>query len=765
MAAVIDARREVLFVLQPVSKEESDTLHHCGFRKHHPSWATCDCPLCHMHERYVGEALAPDAWWTTDVTCAQATGLQMTRTASILVDRARDIGRRSVATTDRFEPVVPYGQKLFDFQKAGVRYALDCFERGSGVLIADEMGLGKSPTSICTATAAFAKRVLVICPAPLRVNWQREIWAWARQRATILDTATDIPAEGPAWAVTNPQKLIRVNARDALKLVQRAKADVDGNGMERFFGKKLKQFVVLWVGGLDVVPAMLGSVRVFTAESFEKSWQLGFNPCIVHVKTPGEALLLARKFGSIWTHIVGKKCEAIHPEARAGGLGPSLVKDCDPWDVLILDEAQLYGSKKSLISKQVLGLSQHRKPRIPGVLDNSKRLVALSGTPFSNRPKELGPLIDAVSPQFKQTGSSHYLMRYCGAEMKEIYLRGGKGKKKPVWTFDGASRLPELQARLRRQCMIRRKKSEVLKELPEQTDQILPLDPSSLQVSAEQENLAWLRDERAGEMALWALVAEAVGNAYEFEAAIDKLQDMEVARGLSIGEIASARKAIALSKVPLVIEHVRTVLESKRKVVVMAHHQQVVESIAGAFDDSVMLYGPMEEDAKQASIDAFQTGDARLFVGSLRAAGVGLTLTAADTMIFAEHDWNPAIVSQARARIHRIGQLFPVLYQHMVVEGTIEAMLVTSIIRKQRTFDAAMDKRAGKAEPYPRATGAQRRASQAKIFQWCEESSRDFDLRTMKLIREIKPRLMQRPPTDGEVWLVGQLRNRLEKVA
>src|SRR5262249_37628078 len=95
---------------------------------------------------------------------------------------------------------------------------------------------------------------------------------------------------------------------------------------------------------------------------------------------------------------------------------------------------------------------------------------------------------------------------------------------------------------------------------------------------------------------------------------------------------------------------------------------------------------------RQAAVDAFQTDpNVKLFVGSITAAGVGITLTAASHVVFAELDWVPGNVSQAEDRCHRIGQTDSVLVQHLVLEGSLDATMAQRIVDKQDVIDRALD--------------------------------------------------------------------------
>lgn len=209
-------------------------------------------------------------------------------------------------------------------------------------------------------------------------------------------------------------------------------------------------------------------------------------------------------------------------------------------------------------------------------------------------------------------------------------------------------------------CMIRRLKENVLKELPPKLRSVVEYDDPDLRLEVEEE----VRSMRAREAALASLraaveLAKASDNPQEYKAAVEALRT-----GLSVAfaEIAELRARTAVAKIPHVIAHIKDIIENtKDKVVVFAHHREVVERICSAFPWlSVKLYGGMSEASKDGSVTAFQTDpNVRIFVGSILAAGVGLTLTAAHRLVFAELDWTPSNVTQAEDRCILEGQ--PVL--------------------------------------------------------------------------------------------------------
>lgn len=132
--------------------------------------------------------------------------------------------------------------------------------------------------------------------------------------------------------------------------------------------------------------------------------------------------------------------------------------------------------------------------------------------------------------------------------------------------------------------------------------------------------------------------------------------------------------------------------------------QRIPGGASGAYQKlegriAVRVYGETPLEERQAAVDLFQNDPrCQIFVGSITAAGVGLTLTAASHVVFAELDWVPGNVSQAEDRCHRIGQRESVLVQHLVFDGSMDATIAKTLVRKQRVIDKALD---GQIQPRP----------------------------------------------------------------
>ena len=340
------------------------------------------------------------------------------------------------------------------------------------------------------------------------------------------------------------------------------------------------------------------------------------------------------------------------------------------WDLLVCDEAHALKNPKAQRTKAILGDKDTLGLR-------AKRRMFLTGTPIVNKPVELWPLIHALDPE-RWPHFFKFALRYCGARKNSF-----------GWDFSGATHLDELQLALRSTIMVRRLKKDVLTELPAKRRQIIELPNGCSAVSEEREAMEAWEDEEAelqSKAALALLAEDDAGYAMASEA-------LTKARMVAFTELAKMRHAVALAKLPAVIEHITEQLEAESKLVVFGHHRDVIESIVAAFPGAVKLYGGMSDAEKDASVRKFQSDPAcRLFVGGIKAAGVGLTLTAASHVVFAELDWVPGVVSQCEDRCHRIGQAESVLIQHLVLEGSVDARMVKFIVRKQAVIDQALDK-------------------------------------------------------------------------
>ena len=349
------------------------------------------------------------------------------------------------------------------------------------------------------------------------------------------------------------------------------------------------------------------------------------------------------------------------------------------WDLGVADEAHYIKNPKAQRSKAVVEL-----------LQGAGRRVLLTGTPIVNRPKELFSLIQLLDPD-RWNNFMRYAKRYCGAYQS----RWG-------WDFSGATHLPELQESLRRTVMVRRLKVNVLTDLPPKQRQVIPIPVNgyATQINAEHD-LEQHYSTLIAEAQIEADMADASDDPEAYKTAVAKLKDLT---RIEFNRISKIRHDTALLKTAAVVNHVVELLDSVDKVVVMAHHHDVVNELeAGLAEFSpVTLTGNTPQPTRQQSVDRFQNDpECKVFIGSIQASGVGITLTASSTVVFAELGWTPAEMSQAEDRCHRIGQLDSVLVQHLVIDGSLDARIAQTLVSKQNVLDRALDIEGGHIDPLP----------------------------------------------------------------
>lgn len=333
------------------------------------------------------------------------------------------------------------------------------------------------------------------------------------------------------------------------------------------------------------------------------------------------------------------------------------------WDVLIVDECHYVKNKKAKRSKRLYAIEARRK-------------LFLTGTPVLNRPAELWAAISYLAPdEFPSFWA--FAKRYCKPQ------KGRYG-----WDFGGAANLSELHDRLCSTIMIRRTKADVLDDLPPKRRQVIELASDHLAGLIRVEDEAWREHERR--LAKLRRITRAPRGR---EITTEEMKRLREGVNASFGQLAKLRQVTALAKVPLVVAHLRDVLEDIPKVVVFAHHRAVVAELAEPFgDEAVTLTGGDSLEDRQAAVDRFQEDETcRVFVGSITAAGLGLTLTAASHVIFAELAWVPAHLTQAEDRTHRIGQTDSVLVQHLVLQDSLDARMVGTLLGKQHVIDRIVD--------------------------------------------------------------------------
>lgn len=364
-------------------------------------------------------------------------------------------------------------------------------------------------------------------------------------------------------------------------------------------------------------------------------------------------------------HVVGK---AVHPFPKKIGvlivnydivakLRPRL--DLVEWDVLVCDESHLLKTPTAKRSLAVIGRDGKGGIR-------AQRRLFLTGTPAESRPAELFTVANALRPDVFPNWLD-FAFRYCGAFMGKYGLEAR-----------GATNVGELQAKLRETIMVRRKKADVLKDLPPKINVrvTLPCD-AKLRSSVDAELAAYQRER--------ALIENLKQRGADLEAVM-------LAKNAAQARMRGLRLATTAGKLPMALEFIRNAADAE-KVIVFAVHHDVLDALQKEFKDRcVVITGKTPVQERQALVDRFQTDpEVSVFIGQIIAAGVGLTLTASSHVIFVEYDWRPGVIEQASDRAHRIGQQDSVTCSYLVIEKSLDDVMLSSIQKKKDTLHETLD--------------------------------------------------------------------------
>jgi SWI/SNF-related matrix-associated actin-dependent regulator 1 of chromatin subfamily A len=474
--------------------------------------------------------------------------------------------KAEVAKIVNAELPVPSGLAYLPFQQDGIRELIVKKQ----ALLADQMGLGKTIQVIGLINAVpTINKVLIICPASLKLNWQSELFRWSHRSMSV----------------------IVLNSGDT------------------------------------------------------------FVPCDIVI---------------INYEQVAKYRAAI---------------DKVQWDLLVCDESHYLKNSKSQRTVSVMGRWANEPANRVYPIKAARR-VLITGTPILNRPVELWTTVRALDRAGLGANWEKYVRRYCAGYQAEH-----------GWQVNGSSNLAELQDRLRSSIMIRRSKDQVLKELPPKRRQVilLPSDSDAMRRLLGQEAIEVVDAER--EILRLRAIVEALPvdqtNA-EFRRAVAALESYE---NVAFHATAVVRHKTALAKLIPTMDHLANVLQAEEKVVVFAHHHDVIDGVKEGLAEFgvVVIDGRVALEDRKRAVDRFQEDpNCRVMIGSIQAAGVGITLTAASYCAFAELDWVPGNLMQAEDRLHRIGQHDSVLVQYLMLQGSFDGRMANSVIHKMAVVERAL---------------------------------------------------------------------------
>ena len=314
------------------------------------------------------------------------------------------------------------------------------------------------------------------------------------------------------------------------------------------------------------------------------------------------------------------------------------------FDLVILDEAHMISNPQA-----------QRTKIINHFVKNIKRVWLLTGTPMTSRPMNYYNLLNIIESPVAQNWMA-YAIRYC----QGYQFMAGRRK---VWNVTGASNLEELRDRTSKQ-ILRRLKEDVL-DLPDKI-----ISPVYLRLKSKE-------------------YEELMGEYYDW---FDNKKDESSSLTVQFSKLMKVRKVIANEKTKQTIEFAENIIEQGKKVIIFTNFTDTLQTIYQHFGkQAVYLDGSCSKPHRQNAVDEFQENDKiKVFVGNLKAAGVGLTLTAAEVVIMNDLSFVPAEHAQAEDRAYRYGQKSNVLVYYPLYENTIEGAVYDILNRKKEIIRTVM---------------------------------------------------------------------------
>ncbi|KYN17633.1 SWI/SNF-related matrix-associated actin-dependent regulator of chromatin subfamily A-like protein 1, partial [Trachymyrmex cornetzi] len=305
---------------------------------------------------------------------------------------------------------------------------------------------------------------------------------------------------------------------------------------------------------------------------------------------------------------------------------------------VILDESHVLKSSKTARFQAASRICAH-----------ARHIVLLTGTPALSRPIELYTQISLAVPRFMSY--EDYGIRYCAGQ-RSVY----------GWDFLGSSNSQELQVLLKSNCMIRRLKADVLNQMPSKNREVIILDPDLIKTGKK----------------MWEMSQRLQTNITALERHNALIQYYS---------------QTSYAKVKAVRNYVTNLFKDKKKCILFGHHQIILDAICEAAESVDIAYiridGKTNSEQRQLLIDKFQECDECLAaVLSITAVNAGVTLTAANFVVFTELFWNPGILSQAEDRVHRIGQNNTVKIEYLIAQNTADDYIWPLLNKKKDILNA-----------------------------------------------------------------------------
>lgn len=324
------------------------------------------------------------------------------------------------------------------------------------------------------------------------------------------------------------------------------------------------------------------------------------------------------------------------------------------FDLAIIDEAHYLKNNESIRGKIMVELSTKH---------NIDKVWLLTGTPVANRPMDFFNLLKIIKSPIANNWK-YFAVRYCDG--RQFFRTLKNGQRKQIWLTDGASNLEEL-ANKTKNTIIRRLKTEVL-DMPDKV--MTPMHHILDKKGLKDYDLLWEQ--------------------YTEKRKLEGKKTNELQKDLV--ELILLRQFIANQAIPYTIEMAENAIEMGRKVIIFTSFTEELEIISNHFGKLAVKHnGPMTSTQKQKSVDSFQNNPkVKVFVGNIKSAGVGITLTEATVVIFNSFDWVPGNNEQAEDRAFRIGQKNDVNVYYQLFDDTISSRMWVMLNNKKDVISTIM---------------------------------------------------------------------------
>ena len=311
--------------------------------------------------------------------------------------------------------------------------------------------------------------------------------------------------------------------------------------------------------------------------------------------------------------------------------------------MIIIDEAHYVSNSKA-----------QRTKIVNDICKKTKHVWLLTGTPMTSRPINYYNILKLVGSRVSTNWRS-YVLRYC--EGRQFRAHGGR----KVWNVNGASNLEELRDRTNNK-VLRRLKEDVL-DLPDKI-----ITPIYLELKSND------YEREVGEYLDWTN------------------RNSNQSLTVHLSKLTKIRQILAWDKLEYTCELIDQAIEQEKKVIVFCNFTAPLLELGRRYEkNSVLLYGQMNKEDRQKSVDTFQNDpDTKIFISNIKAGGLGITLTAAEAVIMNDLSFVPSDHSQAEDRAFRIGQKKNVSCFYPIFDNTIERVIYNILANKKRVIDTVM---------------------------------------------------------------------------